>query len=69
MTHRLRAYRHDAGLSLKDLADKVGVTKSHLSKIETGVAAPSLDLVIRLSAATGGAVSVTDFVSYLERAA
>lgn len=59
--HPLRSYRRKNGLQLDDLAEKTGVSRSTLSRIETRRAAPSLDLVRRLIAATNGAVSATDF--------
>ena len=45
---RLRRARHDARLTLKQAAARVGVSFSHLSGIERGVANPSLALLERL---------------------
>lgn len=51
-THPLRAWRKAHEITLAQLAGAVGVTASHLSEIETGKNAPSLDLAGRLSRAT-----------------
>lgn len=45
MAARLRAKRRKSGLSLRDLAAKVGVTKTHLSFVETGHRGPSEKLL------------------------
>lgn len=45
----LRHARKAQGLTLEAVADAVGVTHPHLSKIERGHAVPSLDLVVRLA--------------------
>lgn len=50
---QLRARREAAGLSLADLAGLVHYSKSHLSKIETGDKAASVDLARRCDAALG----------------
>jgi len=49
----LRRRRLGAGLSLTDLAALVHYSRSHLSKVETGVKAPSRDLARRCDAALG----------------
>lgn len=51
--HPMRAWRDAHKITLARLAGTVGVTASHLSEIETGKNAPSLDLAVRLSRATG----------------
>ena len=53
---QLRDLRRGTGLGLKRVAPRVGVTHSHLSKVENGVKQPSVDLVIRLSAFYGSDV-------------
>ena len=47
---KLRELRKAAGLTLRELADKVGVNYSYLSKIENGVLPPPSQRVIRLLA-------------------
>jgi transcriptional regulator with XRE-family HTH domain len=43
---KLRELRKDAGLTLRELADSVGVNFSYLSKIENGVLPPPSERVI-----------------------
>lgn len=60
MTHlpfRLRALRRQHGLSLEQLAQRTGLTKSYLSKLERAVSAPSISTVIKLAQAYGMGVS------------
>lgn len=45
---RLREYRHDLGLTLKDVAGRVGLTISHVSLAEKG-GAVSLKVAFRLA--------------------
>ncbi|MDX6223079.1 MAG: hypothetical protein QOD91_2133 [Frankiales bacterium] len=50
----LRAARHFADLSQRELAARVGISKSYLGDLESGdVSAPSYPLVVRLVEATG----------------
>jgi transcriptional regulator with XRE-family HTH domain len=60
--HPLQSYRERAGLTLDVLAERVGVSKATLSRIENRKQAPSLDLVSKLKAASGGEVSADDFL-------
>lgn len=62
MTHALRSFRSEADITLDVLAEQVGVSKGQLSKIENGRSLPSLDLVARLVAASGGRLSADDFL-------
>lgn len=45
----LKSLRKDAGLTQKELADKVGVTNSTISFYEQEERSPSVDMIIRLS--------------------
>ena len=45
----LKNLRKDAGLTQKELADKVGVTNSTISFYEQEERSPSVDMIIRLS--------------------
>jgi transcriptional regulator with XRE-family HTH domain len=45
---RLRARRHERGLSLRDLADRLGVSPSLISQIERGRANPSVSTLYAL---------------------
>ena len=60
--HPLRQYRCDRGLTLGDIARMVGVSHATISRIEDRRLRPNLALVIRLSEATGGAVSIEQIV-------
>lgn len=64
--HPMRVWRNEKRITLNALAEKVGVTPSHLSEIERGVNSPSLDLAAKLSRATADetghpAVDVLEF--------
>ncbi len=48
---RLRALRHRRGLTLAELAAETGISTSTLSRLESGLRRPTLDLLIRLAAA------------------
>lgn len=51
---RIRRFRNDRGLSLSELAERAGVSKSHLSAIETGAGArPGAAILNRLAGALG----------------
>jgi transcriptional regulator with XRE-family HTH domain len=56
---RIRARRDELGLTQAQLADELGVTHQHVSGIESGISAPSLDLLVRIARRLG--VS-TDFL-------
>lgn len=49
MSAMLRAHRLSAGMTLETLADRVGVTKSYLSKIERGKSSPSIAIALRIA--------------------
>ena len=51
LASRIRAARSRRGLSLGELASTAGVSKSLVSQIERGIAAPSIDTVRRLASA------------------
>jgi transcriptional regulator with XRE-family HTH domain len=54
---RLRELRQAKGLTQADLARQAHVALSHLSKLESGDAAPGLDLLDRLARALGTTVT------------
>lgn len=58
---KLKNFRHEKGLSLKDLAEKTGLSISYLSEIEKGKKYPKPEKIIQLAAALG--VSFDDLVS------
>lgn len=51
--HPLCEYRSQHGLTLKDIASRVGVEHATISRIESGKLNPSIDLVARIVEATG----------------
>jgi transcriptional regulator with XRE-family HTH domain len=50
---RVRAQRAALGLTQGELAGELGVTHQHISRIESGHAAPSLALLVKLSRRLG----------------
>lgn len=44
----LREARQKKGVGLRALADTVGVDPTHLSRVERGLAKPSVELVVKL---------------------
>lgn len=57
----VRQMRLDAGLSLSEVARAVGVDRSHLGRIETGVARPSLEVLVGIGVALGADASLRYF--------
>ncbi|MGH8816256.1 MAG: helix-turn-helix domain-containing protein, partial [Achromobacter pestifer] len=57
LPHRLRTLRRQQSLSLEQLAQRTGLTKSYLSKLERGLSEPSISTVLRLAEAYGVGVS------------
>lgn len=48
-----RRIRQEHGLSLAEVAERVGCTPSHLSRIERGIARPSVEVLYELTRALG----------------
>ena len=57
---RLTSLRSTEGLSLEELAERSGLTKSYLSKLERGLSEPSISSISRLAEAFG--ITVSEFV-------
>lgn len=55
---RLRAAREGRGLTLDQLSAAVGVSKAHLSRMESGDRQPSVGILVEVAAALGTRVSV-----------
>jgi transcriptional regulator with XRE-family HTH domain len=55
---RLRAAREACGLTLDQLAASVGVSKAHLSRLESGDRQPSVGILVEVAAALGTRVGV-----------
>ena len=64
IARRVREYRREMGLTVGQLADRSGISKGMLSKIENAQASPSLATLARLSTAIN--VPVTAFFRGLE---
>src|SRR5436853_4208685 len=54
---RLRELRHQHGMTQADLAEKAQVTTTYIGRLESGGAAPGIDLVERLATALGTTVA------------
>lgn len=54
--NRIRGWRRQRGLTLDALAETTGISKSYLSKLESGKKAPSIATVMKLSEALGVSV-------------
>jgi transcriptional regulator with XRE-family HTH domain len=48
-----RRIREAHGLTLAEVAERVGCTGSHLSRVERGLVRPSVDVLYRLTVALG----------------
>jgi transcriptional regulator with XRE-family HTH domain len=57
----VRRHRLDAGLTLTKLAAVTGVDRSHLGRIESGAASPSLDALVAIGVALGADLSLRYF--------
>jgi ribosome-binding protein aMBF1 (putative translation factor) len=55
---RLRAAREAAGLSLKDMAERSGMGKAALSRLENGERNPTVDTLAKFAAALGKEIDV-----------
>lgn len=51
LAQSVRAHRQSRGLSLGNLAEKAGISKTSLSKIESGAGNPSLEILCRIAQA------------------
>jgi XRE family transcriptional regulator, regulator of sulfur utilization len=51
LAQSVRAHRESRGLSLGSLAEKAGISKTSLSKIESGTGNPSLEVLCRIAQA------------------
>ena len=56
--HAVAAARAMAGLTQKELAQRTGIDQSDISKIERGIANPSVATLERFAAALGGELSI-----------
>lgn len=54
---RVRSLRERTGLTLEQLANRSGVSRAMLSKVERGEKSPTIGLAMRISHAVGGSLS------------
>src|SRR5579872_6781690 len=54
---RLRHVRHSRGMTQRDVARLAHLTESYVSRLESGLIAPGIDLVARLARALGSSIS------------
>jgi DNA-binding XRE family transcriptional regulator len=62
--HPIKAYRAAHSLTLDAFAARAGTTGATISRIEGGNLQARHDLLVRLAAATGGAVSIDELVRW-----
>ena len=53
---RIRHLRQAEGMTLRDLAERAGVTESFLSQVERGLASPSISTLRRIAASLGESI-------------
>ena len=53
---RIRQLRQTRGLTLRDLAERAGVTESFLSQVERGLASPSISSLRRIASSLGESI-------------
>lgn len=56
VAHRLRRLRATSGHTLAELSERTGISVSTLSRLESGLRQPTLDLLIRLASAYGASL-------------
>lgn len=61
--HPLRAYRRERGISMAALAKIADTSETTVSRLERREHNAPLDLLVRLSRATDGAVSIGDLAA------
>lgn len=54
--------RHNAGLTQEDLATRMGVDKSYISRVERGIITPTVSTLYRLAAAMGLTVELRPMI-------
>jgi transcriptional regulator with XRE-family HTH domain len=65
----LRRHREQAGVSGRQLAERIGMSQSKVSRIESGAAIPTIPEVTAWAAAVGASVSATETLMVLTDAA
>jgi len=62
LSERLRARRRELGLTLKEVADRAGLSVGFISQIERAITTPSLSSLVGVSRVLG--LQISDFVSH-----
>ena len=62
--HSLRKYRLARGISVAEMAQRVGVTRQTIHYIESGARMPSVRLLRRLFRASNGVLTAYHFVTW-----
>ena len=65
---QLREWRKSNGLTLEQLAERVDVSITQLSRIEKGKSSPSVAAADRIAAVTGGAISAAELLGLMSAA-
>lgn len=60
--HPVRAYRKRLGKSLDDVAGELKISKSQLSRIETGAQIPQADVIERIALWSGRKIMPNDLI-------
>lgn len=50
---RIRLFRKKIGITQEQAAETLGITAKHISELERGITAPSLDLLVRIASFYG----------------
>lgn len=66
--HPLTRFRKSSGRSARAIAEAAGTSRTSLHRIEKGLQTPSLGLVDRLCAVSGGVLRADDFLPSRRRA-
>lgn len=56
LARRIRSLRRAKGITLRELADRAGVTESFLSQVERGLTSPSISTLRRIAAGLGESI-------------
>ncbi len=65
MDNALRRFRKDQKLSVRELGEKLGISRSSVSRIELGQQNVSLTTAQKIMTVTGGEVTANDLVASL----
>jgi transcriptional regulator with XRE-family HTH domain len=64
---KLRQWRRTAGLTLAELAAKVGVSEVTMSRYELGTRQPLAEHMLKIEKITAGAIQPADFIAAAAR--